>query len=131
MNQPDQLEDETLQDFKSRARKAFNVYLKGLSLRKQIRPDRRKRVMPKRKEPKLDHYEWLVLYQCCGWRLAQIREHYPHVGTLPAIWMGIRDKAGILRLALRPRTAFKATVATRLEITPPYNEHFLNDFSAE
>jgi hypothetical protein len=128
MDNPRRRDDETWPDFKKRARKALTRHLKRMSGGKDPWPAVPKTLqVPKARSPKLDHFEWLVLYQCCAWRLAAIRALYPHVGTDSAIYMGLKEKADLIGLALRPRGAFKKTLTSQLEITPPDEPNFLND----
>jgi len=131
MEEPHQTDDETWRVFKQRVRKALKRHFERMKRRKEAAPVLPKATPADANASKVDHYEWLFLYQCCGWRLAQIRALYPHMGTDPGIWMGIRSKADLVGLALRPRQPFKATVATYLEIGPPYTDDFLNDLEPD
>lgn len=105
MDNPSRQSDETLHEFKLRARKAFNLHLKRLASQEaHNRQIRGGTLEPKAKASRLDHYAWLILYQCCGWPLKDIREVYPYVDTAQAVWNGLSDKARRVGLVIRPRS---------------------------
>lgn len=92
-------EDEQFPEFKKRARDALKANLRSLARRysQAVRPSRQG--TPKA-EPH-DHFKWLVLSQCCGWKLAQIRLKFSYVGSNAAISLGIKRAAELLGMARR------------------------------
>jgi hypothetical protein len=105
-------DDETWKAFAKRLRRAVKIYVRTLAReeRKKQRTPKKERVPGKRSRHELDHFEWLVLFQCCGWRLKDIREVYPHVSSLDAIWKGLQSKAQLIGLTVRPKRLRKADV---------------------
>ena len=104
MDNPSRGGDESWPAFRRRARNALNLHLRRLALRESA-----SRATPKgarnikTRAYKLDHFDWLVLYQCCNWSLLQIQREYPYVTTVQAVWMGLSEKALLIGLAIRPK----------------------------
>jgi len=108
MENPAPRPDESLKDFKRRARNAFTAYLhvwehtRALAAPEGIGTSRRKTALKSgRKGDVLDHFRWLALYQCCrGWSLKKIA---PDGLTEQAISQGLREKAKLIGLEIRRR----------------------------
>jgi hypothetical protein len=116
MDHPDRLPGETWREFERRAKKAVAAdvkrrrrVLERLSAFKPIRT-RETKAAP------LDHFEWFILYQCCRWKLTEIKSKYANTGdpaspatpstgpgSLQTIWMGISSAAARTGLALIAR----------------------------
>jgi hypothetical protein len=104
MDEPRQRSDESCLEFTKRARKAFNRHMKRLSVGNALEPTTPPAKPPLKPAPRnLNHFQWLILYQCCKWPLSKIRSRYPHVGTDQAIYMGLKEKAKLIGIALRRR----------------------------
>jgi hypothetical protein len=114
MDDPSCRPDEPLKDFKKRVRKAVTAYLRnreaGRSLDAPLPLSNGRKAsgdIPGTQTPRLDHYKWLVLYQCCRWSLEVIREESPRLGTASllttvGIWRGVQRAAALVGLKLRP-----------------------------
>jgi hypothetical protein len=98
---------EAFADFRKRARQALTVYLRHLEstygLKKAV-----VRAGPKiagNFSPRsLEHFRWLVLYQCCKWKVDEIRAVSGHI-EFDAVYTAIALKADSLQISLRPSRA--------------------------
>jgi hypothetical protein len=107
MKDPFPRDNEPFAEFKKRARHAVTAHLKRLekthALKNAVAPVAAK-LAASPSPRKLDHCRWLVLYQCCAWTLADIKEKYgQHVNDDNAIWKGVQRKAQVLGIKLRPK----------------------------
>jgi hypothetical protein len=102
--------------YKKRACATLHRYWVAMSKQpKTSRGPRRQKRQPS-KTRILDHAQWFILYQCCGWHLAQIGDcHWYDLkrdrgsvkgqGPEQTIWQGIRsiaERTGLRRLPKRP-----------------------------
>ena len=102
MAHPSPLPGEPSRDFKRRVRAALTVHLQQLERSRAARPKKRTDLQ-KSRPYKLDHYEWLILHQCCKCLLKSIRQEYRYINTDQAVWMGLKEKATLIGLELRPK----------------------------
>ena len=65
----------------------------------------RKKVDEAESDP-LQHYKWLILYQCCGWEQSKIAKP-PYQRTKQAISAGLRSAANAIGLDVREQTVKK------------------------
>jgi hypothetical protein len=101
---------ELFADFKKRARHALTVHLLHWE-RRNVQGEGASptaNCAAENKAKSLHHYRWLVLYQCCRWKLEKIQAEFgstvgnPKDKEFTAIWLGLSRKAELLRLLLRP-----------------------------
>jgi hypothetical protein len=109
MKDPCRQPSESRRQFDRRARRALNEHLAMLDETSGAsvpapepiagsRPPAKLR----RKLKALDHYLWLVLYQCCGWSLKRIGT-VPYQVTENGIWKGAAEAAAAAGLKLRTK----------------------------
>ena len=105
MDYPSPRLDEQWKEFRRRAKNALVAHLDILEHTQHfvdpevIGTSRRGAKSPRRKRDGLEHYRYLVLYQCCGWPLKDIAGR--HGPTLQAVSQGLREKRALLGLAVR------------------------------
>jgi hypothetical protein len=112
MKDPEPRPGEAFADFRKRARHALTVYLDHLERtygpNKAVAPARPKIAgNPSPRSP--EHFRWLVLFQCCKWKLSKIHAAYgqavgnPEDKEFTAIYLAIKRKAELLEISLRRR----------------------------
>jgi hypothetical protein len=108
MTDPTPREGERFAHFKKRARHALTVHLHQL----ESTHGRNNAVVPVTPQsadygPKKLYFRWLVLYQCCKWKLSQIHAASgysvgnPKAKDFNAIYQAIKRTAALLQLSLR------------------------------
>lgn len=102
MENPSQQAHESWKQFETRARKALKLKLR--ETRKMNKRTPKNAGSPI--EPNLAHFEWLILYQCCGLMQKEIIElpRYVMTGTEQAISQGLNRKARLVGIGVRPKT---------------------------
>jgi len=113
MDHPIPLPGESSGQFKKRARRALTAYLyisehaPALGAVPGIAAGSTRAARPRdRKLDGLDHYRWLVLFQCCGWPLNRISASASHQ-TPQAIWQGCAAKATLVGIKIRAKVLKK------------------------
>jgi hypothetical protein len=53
---------------------------------------------------RIEHFEWLALYQCGGHTLEQIQLRYPHLGSRTTISKGMHQAARLIDIQVRPKS---------------------------
>lgn len=99
MADPSPRDGEAFSEFRKRARAAFFTHLRSLKRRysQAVRPAKQENATA---DPH-DHFKWLLLSQCCGMKLSDIRLKYPYVHSEAAISLGVKRAAGLLGIARR------------------------------
>jgi hypothetical protein len=110
MDCPTRRQGETWKQFGIRAARALREHLfvlqnsSDLATPSPFKPKSRGYKTPRERQFDPNHFEWLILYQCCKWPLAKIYDHMPvKVGTPDgrAIYQALKDKSLRLGLLLR------------------------------
>lgn len=105
-------EGESWRGYTRRARRSLNAYLRILEHTQTLGTPApitigstgaaRTRV---RKLDGMDHFRWLVLFQCCEWPLKKIEA--ASLRTPQAIWQGIAEKAKLVGIKIRAKALKK------------------------
>jgi hypothetical protein len=119
MADPDPREGEPFCEFKKRARRALTVHLRALATKqvRQFTAPRPPKVVSKIESHRLDHFKWLVLFQCCEWQQHRILTKYSYVGSYQAISVAIRRTAALLGISVRQVRAANLTQQEASSIT--------------
>jgi hypothetical protein len=105
MADPYQREGESIAQFKKRARRALTVHLHAFAGKRdpKLTASEGKKRTGKCEPQKLDHFKWLVLFQCCRRKLREIRANHTHIDSDQAIWLGVKRMAALVGITLRSK----------------------------